>query len=44
MTLTTIGYGDLHPTSDFTKLFTMFYSIIGIGIFVTLGTSQAAPG
>lgn len=36
MTLTTIGYGDLYPSSDFSKLFTMFYSIIGIGIFVTL--------
>lgn len=36
MTLTTIGYGDLHPTDDFSKLFTMFYSIIGIGVFVTL--------
>ncbi|MFT5136130.1 MAG: voltage-gated potassium channel [Arenicella sp.] len=41
MTLTTIGYGDLHPTSDFSKLFTMFYSIIGIGIFVTLITQIA---
>jgi hypothetical protein len=31
MTLTTIGYGDLAPTSDFTKIITSFYAILGIG-------------
>ncbi|MFT4797367.1 MAG: hypothetical protein ACJAYE_000015 [Candidatus Azotimanducaceae bacterium] len=36
MTLTTIGYGDLHPTSDISKLFTIFYAIVGIGVFVAL--------
>jgi len=36
MTLTTIGYGDLHPTNDFSKIFTMVYSVIGIGVFVSL--------
>jgi voltage-gated potassium channel len=36
MTLTTIGYGDLQPTSDISKIFTMFYSIIGIGVFIAL--------
>lgn len=41
MTLTTIGYGDLHPTSDFSKLFTIFYSIIGIGVFVALIAQMA---
>lgn len=41
MTLTTIGYGDLHPTTDFSKIFTIFYSIIGIGVFVSLITQIA---
>lgn len=33
ITLATVGYGDLVPTTDFGKLFTIFYVIIGIGIF-----------
>ena len=41
MTLTTIGYGDFHPTSDLSKIFTMFYAIVGIGIFVALITQIA---
>lgn len=41
MTLTTIGYGDLHPTTDLSKLFTMFYAIVGIGVFVALITQIA---
>lgn len=41
MTLTTIGYGDLHLTSDLSKIFTMFYSIVGIGVFVALITQIA---
>lgn len=32
ITLTTIGYGDMHPTTAFTKAFTVFYVFIGIGI------------
>ncbi len=31
-TLTTIGYGDLHPTNDVSKIFTIFYVIAGISI------------
>ena len=31
MTLTTIGYGDLVPTTDNSKLFTSFYAIFGVG-------------
>ena len=34
MTLTTIGYGDLSPTTEATKLYTVFYSVLGIGFFV----------
>jgi len=39
MTLTTIGYGDLAPTTDFTKIFTSFYSILGIGVMLYLLTA-----
>jgi voltage-gated potassium channel Kch len=34
MTLTTIGYGDLTPTSDIMKLYTVLYAVLGIGFFV----------
>ncbi len=30
--LSTIGFGDLHPTSEGSRLFTAFYAIIGVGI------------
>lgn len=36
MTLTTIGYGDIPPVTDFGKVFTILYAIAGIGIFVAL--------
>lgn len=32
ITLTTIGYGDLVPTNPISKLFTMIYVILGVGI------------
>jgi len=35
ITLTTIGYGDIVPKTDFGKLFTVFYVIIGVGIIAT---------
>ena len=41
MTLTTTGYGNLQPTSDLSKIFTMFYSIVGIGVFIALITQIA---
>jgi voltage-gated potassium channel Kch len=31
-TLTTIGYGDLLPTTNISKIFTIFYALLGIGI------------
>lgn len=34
-TLTTVGYGDIHPTSDGSRVFTAFYILVGVGIVVT---------
>lgn len=41
VTLTTVGYGDLTPTTDGTQLFTIFYILSGIGVFVALLASVA---
>jgi voltage-gated potassium channel len=38
-TLTTIGFGDLLPSSTGAKLFTIMYSFIGIGIIAAFITS-----
>lgn len=38
MTLTTIGYGDLHPTTNFSKMFTVFFSFTGIGVVLLFMT------
>lgn len=34
VTLTTIGYGDLAPSTAASKVFTIFYAFIGIGLIV----------
>ena len=37
VTVLTIGYGDLHPTTTESKIFTVFYAAAGIGVgLVTL--------
>ncbi|MDO8260858.1 MAG: potassium channel family protein [Candidatus Magasanikbacteria bacterium] len=33
-TLATVGYGDLHPTSDGSRLFTAFFILAGVSIAV----------
>ena len=34
ITLTTVGFGDLHPTNQISKIFTIFYIFVGIGIIM----------
>lgn len=41
ITLTTVGYGDFSPATTPGKVFTMFYVLVGIGIFVALVTQIA---
>ena len=41
VTLTTLGYGDLHPTTDAGKLFTVVYLLSGMGVMVTCVTRLA---
>ena len=41
MTMTTIGYGDLTPTTDKSKIFTIVYAFMSIGVFVALAAKLA---
>lgn len=31
-TLTTVGYGDLHPTTDVARIVTAMYILVGVGV------------
>ena len=45
ITLTTVGYGDLAPTTVLTRAFTIVYILIGLGIlfsFLSMIAGQAA--
>jgi voltage-gated potassium channel len=33
-TLTTVGYGDLYPTTDVSRLFTSCFIVVGVAFFV----------
>jgi len=41
VTLTTVGYGDLSPTTAGTQIFTIIYILTGFGVLVALLTSVA---
>jgi voltage-gated potassium channel len=42
MSLATVGYGDLVPTTDIGKIFTVVYVLTGIGILVSFFTTLTA--
>lgn len=39
VTLTTVGYGDIVPNTNASKVFTMIYILVGIGIVATFATT-----
>ena len=39
--LTTVGLGDVAPTTDGAKIFTIFYTLTGIGVLVAFATAFA---
>lgn len=41
VTIATVGYGDLTPATDAGKLFTVFYILTGIGLFVAFAAAVA---
>jgi len=41
ITLSTVGYGDLSPTTAVSKLFTVVYIFLGISIFVSFASMLA---
>lgn len=41
VTLATVGYGDLHPTTELSQLFTIFYIITSVGIIAAFVSELA---
>ncbi len=41
VTLATVGYGDLHPTTPFGRAFTILYIVVGVGILAAFITGLA---
>lgn len=39
--ISTVGFGDISPDTAGGKIFTMFYIVIGLGVFVTAATTVA---
>lgn len=44
ITLATIGYGDISPTTDLSKIVTVIYGIAGLGVMAALISSIASQG
>jgi voltage-gated potassium channel Kch len=38
MTMSTIGYGDLVPTTTLSKIFTIIFAFLSVGVFVGINT------
>ena len=38
VTLATVGYGDIVPTDDISKIFTIFYMLFGVGIIAAFAS------
>jgi voltage-gated potassium channel len=38
VTLTTVGYGDITPNTDASKIFTIFYILVGVGVIATFAS------
>lgn len=41
ITLTTVGYGDMHPTAPLSKAFTVGFVLVGVGLVFYIFTSLA---
>lgn len=35
MTMSTIGYGDMVPSNSYSKIFTIIYTFLGVGLFAS---------